>query len=190
MEVWLIGGLSGQECPDSLRFFGDHKLRGGLFVDLPGGGTQFLEEAIEKLEIAARISGRVGFDGVFNGHEADEDFAPRGALVQMVSTGSPYVFGQVIYPLISFLFEVQGFGWTAFEVSHDTAKGGSDGGVGWMKLGFSCFSVVGPDLAESPDGHLKSHQEVIEARVFHDDFLAHSGGGWGLGFARINGSGR
>ena len=123
----------------------------------------------------------MGFDGVLNGDEADEEFVPRGALVQVVPTDLPYVFGEVIYPLISFLFEVQGFGWTAFEVSHDTAKGGFDGGVGWMKCCFSCFSVIGPDLAESPDGHLKSHHEVVEVRVSHDDLLAHGDWGFGLG---------
>lgn len=183
---WKVGalglrkGFPGRECADSLRFFGDHQLRGGLFVDLPGGGTQFLEEAIEKLEIAARIPSRVGFDGVFNGDEADEEFAFRGGLVQLVPTDLPYVFGEVIDPLIFFLFEVQWFGRAAFEVSHDTTKGGFDGGVGWVECCFSCSPVVGPDLAESPDGHLKSHHEVVEVRVLHDDLLTHGGGGWGL----------
>lgn len=161
-----------------LLSLGNHDLRSGLFVDLPGGGTQFLEEAIEKLEIATGVSSGVGFDGVFNGDEADEEFALRGGLVQVVPTGLPYVFGEVIDPLISFLFDVKGFGRAAFEVSHNTAKGGFDGGVGWMECRFSCFSVVGPDLVESPDGGFKRHYEVVEARVIHDDLLAHGGGGW------------
>lgn len=115
----------------------------------------------------------MGFDGVLDGDQANEYFAFRGRLRQVILTSPPNVFGEAIDPFVSFIIWDQGLGWVSFEVSHDAAKSRLYGGVGRIECRFPGFYVACQNIFESPDGHLKFHYKMIEARVVHHDFFTH-----------------
>ena len=115
----------------------------------------------------------MGFDGVLDGDQANENFAFRGRLRQVILTSPPNVFGEAIDPFVSFIIWDQGLGWVSFEVSHDAAKSRLYGGVGRIECRFPGFYVACQNIFESPDGHLKFHYKMIEARVVHHDLFTH-----------------
>jgi hypothetical protein len=71
----------------------------------------------------------VGFDGVFDGGETDEDDPFGMGFSDEIPGDLPEVFAEALKPSVFFIFEGKWFGRPPFEMAHGAANAALDGGV-------------------------------------------------------------